>query len=490
MSSPVGKTPEYFTFQQMNRIVDAFEGKPIKKAAKEESLMKSVTKDSVGVKAEDTRDVLILPGTGLMKSYKELNAESVAKFLKKKGIEVEENLDILNGVAAKADSKSLKELEGQGYLIYDNSPRNLLPGIPKVTMAETGGKPWDMPKIEDVKWTGTETIRGQGLTGKGQVIAIIDSGYNHPEKPLIAWKDVVEGSKKPIDPNGHGTHVAGDAIKMAPDADLVGIRVMDSQGRGRPSDIVRGVQWAVDNKEKYNIGTINMSLGGAPDGYPYYLDPINKAVKKAVDSGMVLVAAAGNSGPNAKTIGSPADAPESLTVGSALNPDKVSDFSSRGPTDDGLKKPDVVAPGEYITSWAVPGSQLDQIASTVETLRRMTPVQLRKLFITRPDLIKALGLPRDILENDDTSLEKNVKLRLPPMFKPTADTIAGPGTSFASPEIAGIVANLRQGHPDASPREIKDALMKTADNMGDKYGVMDQGAGFVRADKANQLLSQ
>ena len=489
MSTPIGK-PQQFTFSQMNHIVEAFEGKTGKAADKEKTIeVKSAIGDNISL-GQEKQDVLIMPGKSLMKSYNKINADSVEKFLKDKGVEVEEKFDLVNGVAAKVDSQSLAELKEQGYMVYDNSPRNMLPAMPSVTMAETGAaKPWDMPKIEDVKWTGTDVINQQGLTGKGKTIAVIDSGYDHPQVPLKAWKDVVEGSEKPIDPNGHGTHVAGDTKKMAPDAELVGIRVMNSQGQGRPSDIVRGLQWAINNKEDLGIDVINMSLGGGPDGYPYYMDPINQAVKQAVDSGMVVVAAAGNSGPGPSTIGSPADAPSTLTVGSALNPNTVSDFSSRGPTDDGLIKPDVVAPGEFITSWAVPGSQMDQIASTVETLRRMTPTQLRKLFIMKPDLVKALGLPKDILDNNDADLEAGVKTKLPPMHKPTPDTIAGPGTSFASPEVAGIVANLRQGNPDASPQEIKDALMKTADNMGKQYGKMDQGAGFVRADKAHNELS-
>jgi len=486
MGGTIGRTPEYFSFSQLNKIVDAFEGKRAPEAASVQT--NALVSDQVKL-GEDSQDVMILPGNNLMKSFKNIDADSIAGYLKDKGVEVDEKLDVLNGVTAKLDQKSIETLKEQGYQVYDNSPRSLLPDVPKLTVRETEGKPWDMPKIDDVNWTGTSELHKQGLTGKGQVIAIIDSGYEHPDKPLVAWKDVVDGSQDPFDPNGHGTHVAGDAIKMAPDADLVGIRVMNAQGSGRPSDIVKGVQWAIQNKEKYNISVINMSLGGAPDGVPYYMDPINKAVEKAVESGISVVAAAGNSGPEASTIGSPADDPKAFSIGAALNPTTVSDFSSRGPTDDNLSKPDIIAPGEFITSWAVPNSQLDKIATTVETIRRMSPEQLRKLFTAKPDLIKALGLPKDLLKNDDTKVEYITKTNLPPMHKPTADTLAGPGTSFASPEVAGIVANLRQAHPSATPDQVKEALMNTADNMGEKYGKLDQGSGFVRADKAHQKLS-
>lgn len=490
MSGSIGNIPDSFSFSKMQKIVDAFEGKQPPVKEKEEAPLAKSLKDQVNLQTDSKQDVLILPGKGLMKSFKNTNAESVAQYLSEKGVEVEEKLDGLNGVVAKVDAGSIEKLQEEGYMVYDNSPRNLLPDMPAATASATSatGKPWDMPVIEDVKWTGTESLNKQGLTGKGQVIAIIDSGYEYDGKPLVAWKDVVENSRKPIDPNGHGTHVAGDAIKMAPDADLVGIRVMNANGSGRTSDIVKGLQWAVDNKDKYDISVINMSLGSGPNGFPYYLDPINQMVDKAIEKGIDVVVAGGNSGPSARTIGAPANSPEALTVGSALNPTTVSDFSSRGPTDDNLIKPDIMAPGEFITSWAVPNSQMNQIATTVETIRRMTPDQLRNLLVAKPQLIEALDLPSDILQKDDPSLEANVKLRLPPMYKPTPDTIAGPGTSFASPEVAGIVANLRQGHPDATPKQMKQALMKTAENMGNYTG-NEQGAGFIQGDKANEWLS-
>lgn len=490
MTGPINK-PESFSYQQMNKIVEAYEGKVNKSIYKQKSAPQEASdKVDLGKKPAEM-DVIILPGKNIMKSEKGLDARKMAKKLTEKGVKVDEKLDVISGVTAKVDPESAAKLKEEGYLIYDNSVRNLLPDVPKPSIyAAEGKKPWDMPKIEDVKWTGADKLHQKGFTGKGEVVAVIDSGFSHPEKSLIAWKDVVSGTKKPNDPHGHGTHVAGDVVKMAPDADLIAVRVMRADGSGRTSDIVKGLQWAINNKEKYNIGTVNMSLGSGPDGYPYYMDPINKAVEEATRKGITVVVAAGNSGPGARTIGSPADSPQALTVGSALNPNKVSDFSSRGPTDDNMKKPDIVAPGEFITSWAVPGSQMDKIATTVETIRRMTPAQLRKLFKLRPELIRALGLPKDILSKNDKTLEKLTKISLPPFYKPTKDTLAAPGTSFASPEVAGLVAGLKQSAPDASPGEIKEALMDTADNMGPNYTVMDQGAGFVRADEAQQKLAQ
>jgi subtilisin family serine protease len=263
---------------------------------------------------------------------------------------------------------------------------------------------------------------------------------------------------------------------------------MRDDGTGRISDIVKGVEWAINNKEKYGIDVINMSLGGAPNGVSHKDDPIDKAVEKAISKGISVVVAAGNSGPSERTIGAPANTPEAITVGAALNPKAVSDFSSRGPTDDNINKPDLIAPGEFIVSWAVPGSQLDKSGKTIETIRHMTPSQLRNLLTEKPQLKEALKLPDDILDKSDKELEALTKTHLPGLYKPTDNTLAGPGTSFASPEVAGIVADLRQAAPEADPAKIKEAIIKSADNMGSTYGPNDQGAGFIRGDKARDYL--
>ncbi|MHB2017258.1 MAG: S8 family serine peptidase [Candidatus Xenobia bacterium] len=313
-------------------------------------------------------------------------------------------------------------------------------------------------------------------------VAVIDSGFQHPSKPLVAWEDVIDGSDQPIDPVGHGTHVAGDILQTAPDAGIVAIRVMNQDGQGRPSDIIRGIQYAIDHQKDLNIGVINMSLGGPNDGVSSQDDPIDRAVEQAIRHGIAVVDAAGNDGPKPSTVGSPADDPKGIAVGSALNPQQVSDFSSRGPTADGAAKPDITAPGEFIVSWNVPGSQLDKITTVVEKIRHMDDAQLVKLFQSKPQLIQAFGLPDDVLDRPDR--DDVIKSKLPPMFKPTEDTLAGPGTSFASPLVAGVVADMEQANPNATPAQLKAALKSTASPMDSQFGPNDQGAGFVNAPAA------
>lgn len=220
-------------------------------------------------------------------------------------------------------------------------------------------------------------LHEEGLTGKEVTIAILDTGiYPHedltePENRIVAFQDMVNHKAAPYDDNGHGTHCAGDAAGNgrasggvyagpAPEAKLVGVKVLDKRGSGRLSTVIAGVQWCIDHKEKYSIDILSMSLGSravsrAAD------DPIVKIVEKAWECGMVVCVAAGNEGPEERTISSPGISSRVITVG-AMNDnntvdrgdDVPSDFSSRGPTMDQLMKPDLLAPGTDIVSLRSP----------------------------------------------------------------------------------------------------------------------------------------
>lgn len=158
------------------------------------------------------------------------------------------------------------------------------------------------------------------------VIAVIDTGIDGRHVDLagkvIGWKDFVNNRADPYDDNGHGTHVAGIAAGagvadpalrgVAPGAALVGLKVLSGAGSGSLSDVAAAVDWAVTNRERYGIKIISMSLGtaGSSDG----TDSVSLAVNAAVDAGIVAVVAAGNSGPNRYTIGSPGAAEKAITM--------------------------------------------------------------------------------------------------------------------------------------------------------------------------------
>ena len=195
-----------------------------------------------------------------------------------------------------------------------------------------------------------------GIEGKNIRIAVLDTGIDNEHQDLqnvILEKDFTgEGTD---DEHGHGTHVssiiagsgkssAGLYKGIASKASLMDIKVLNKQGSGRLSDTIAGIEYAVIN----NADVISMSLGAIIPCNG--LDATSLASDVAVKKGIVVVVAAGNSGPLPGTIGSPGCAREVITVGAVDHLDKIAIFSSRGPTLDGRVKPDIVAPGVLITA--------------------------------------------------------------------------------------------------------------------------------------------
>ncbi|MFP4498442.1 MAG: S8 family peptidase [Vulcanimicrobiota bacterium] len=282
----------------------------------------------------------------------------------------------------------------------------------------------------------------KGFTGKGVGICVIDSGI-HPHKDfddrIKAFVDMNENKASPHDSYGHGTHVAGIAAGsgassagkykgVAPDADIVGVRITSV------SEAIKGIQWAIENKDKYNIKVLNVSLGDFPIK-SYKEDPWAQAAEKAWDKGLVVCVAAGNEGPGEGTVSTPGISPKVITVGAMddkntakREDDTMSLFSSRGPTTpDGIEKPDVVAPGVEIFSTLSPNSTLDD-----------------------PDL-------------------PHVEDKY----------IAISGSSMATPMVSGLSALLLQANPDLTPDEIKDILTNTAEKYLPNVTHNDQGAGLI-----------
>lgn len=296
-------------------------------------------------------------------------------------------------------------------------------------------------------------------TGRNVVIAVLDTGIQpHPDlvRPanrIIAFKDLVGRRATPYDDNGHGTHVAGGAAGNgyssggkyrgpAPEALLVGVKVLDRLGNARISRIIAGIQWCLDNRDRYRIRVLNVSLGG-PANLSCDDDPLCHAVEEAWDAGLVVCAAGGNEGPGMSTIASPGISPKVITVGAADDRgtpgaagDLIAPFSSRGPTADGRMKPDVVAPGVKITS-----------------LRASPPFQ---------DNVVGLDL-------------QNTRYQ----------TLSG--TSMATPLCAGVAALLLEKKPDLTPNEVKQILVKTAVDLGAPANA--QGAGMVNAKAAVDSIS-
>nr|WLD25882.1 hypothetical protein [Streptomyces sp.] len=180
-----------------------------------------------------------------------------------------------------------------------------------------------------------EDPAGVKATGKGTVVAVLDSGvdYGHPDlgggfgkgHKVVGGFDFANDDADPMDDNGHGTHVAGiiagKAAKkggvtgMAPDARLLAYKVIGADGSGYTSDIIAGIEAATDPAGPHPADVINMSLGGPGDG----TDPLGRAATAAVRAGVAVVAAAGNDGPGSGTVNSPASADGVIAVGASTS---------------------------------------------------------------------------------------------------------------------------------------------------------------------------
>ncbi|SFP94224.1 S8 family peptidase [Caldicoprobacter faecalis] len=362
---------------------------------------------------------------------KEEQASVCKECLQKMGVTIVYEFPLINAYAVEIPRSMLErivEIESIRYISDDVDINSLL----NIATQEVGAR----------------DVNLKGYTGKGIGIAILDTGvYPHPDliRPknrIIAFKDFVNDKKDPYDDNGHGTFVAGVAAGngyssggkyagVAPEANVIAVKVMNRDGEGSASKIVAGMQWVADHWKEYNIRVVCLSLGSKPSG-AIRNDPLVVAVNQLWKQGIFVTAAAGNSGPKKGTITTPGISPSIVTVGAVddkrtvdISDDVVAEFSSRGPAHGNIPKPDVVAPGVNVVS--------------LNTDRDYT------------------GGPKLY------SLEK------------AYTTMSG--TSVAAPIVAGIAALIFEAHPEYTPDEVKALIMKYARSI-DK-NIYAQGRGLV-----------
>ncbi|WP_198588269.1 S8 family serine peptidase [Geodermatophilus chilensis] len=325
---------------------------------------------------------------------------------------------------------------------------------------------------------GASGMWDRGYTGRGVDVALIDSGVV-PVDGLRAPGKVVHGpdlsfeaevcdetgcSPSPVsnlDSYGHGTHMAGiiagrdDASAgpvtsqdtsnfkgVAPDARIVSVKVADAQGMTDVSQVIAGIDWVVQhrNKDGLNIRVLNLSFGtdGVQD---YQLDPLTYAVETAWHSGIAVVVAAGNSGHDSGKLTNPAYDPYVIAVGGVdgkgthgVGDDVVPAWSSTG---DGIRNPDLVAPGASVVSLRNPGSYLDTSYPGARNGERF---------------------------------------------------FRGSGTSQAAAVVSGAAALLVQQRPDITPDQLKALLTGTAKELP-KADPIAQGHGLVDLKRARQAAT-
>ena len=225
--------------------------------------------------------------------------------------------------------------------------------------------------------TGATQLASAGDTGHGVTVAVLDTGIdNLPDFSgrLVGGVDLSGENNAYQDSYGHGTFVAGliagDGTSSdgqyggeAPGANLVSIKVAGAGGTTHLDTLISGLQWAVDHQSRYGIKVLNISLGIQPTESTV-INPLDQAVEAVWNSGIAVVASAGNAGPFNGTVLSPGDDPLVITAGAlddmatpSAADDEMTDFSSAGPTSpDGWVKPDLVTSGRSVVSLAAPGS--------------------------------------------------------------------------------------------------------------------------------------
>jgi len=380
--------------------------------------------------------------------------------------------------------KAVSRNRGMQASITDTSGGYACPTTDATTVAAKaapGGADYDAPITSAVRTLDQpflKAIRADSAwsrtTGRGVGVAVIDTGiagdvpdFQGPNGSRVVASAVTNPCARDAnDQYGHGTHVAGliagnglvygnslhgKYMGVAPRANLVSVKVSDDDGNTTVLDVIYGIQFAVDNRAAYNIRVLNLSLSSVT-AESYLTDPLDAAVESAWFNGLVVVAAAGNEGAtNDGVTFAPANDPWVITAG-ALDDrgtftrldDTLASWSSRGMTQDGVRKPEVLAPGAGLVSTLAPNSDFARTCSNC------------------------------IVDSGR-------------YFR------AG-GTSMAAAVVSGGAALLLEEHPDWTPAQVKGALTsKLVDVPGvggviDVAGALDATSAFSTSLTPNSLV--
>ena len=323
------------------------------------------------------------------------------------------------------------------------------------------------------------TVRGerawQRATGSGVGVAVIDTGIagDLPDfttagrSRVIATAVTNPCASDATDHVGHGTHVAGliaghslnqrssddddddDDIGgrymgVAPKANLVSVKVSDDEGATTVLDVIHGLQFVIDYKDELGIRVVNLSLSSTvPESYR--TDPLDAAVEAAWFAGIVVVAAAGNEGGTADAVSyAPGNDPFIISVGALddrgskkLGDDRLAPWSSRGLTQDGVRKPDLLAPGTRVIAPLAPNSDFQRICSRCVLSKRYFRLS---------------------------------------------------GTSMSSAVVSGAAALVLEANPAMTPDQVKGALVSTLREVPGVGGAIDANAALDGAGSVNTGL--
>jgi serine protease AprX len=351
---------------------------------------------------------LLLPGgEALSVIVTAADSTTAARAVARAGGQVTSDLWLIDAVAATVPARKLAALAAHPMVRSVVHNKGVKP-------ANGPGKKKDpidaIPLVTDQAWpvaidVGADALHQAGIKGDGVTVAIVDSGIffspdmisedNQQTMILVTGQadfvgaGICRGEGDPAhetqydgycfqtnrnspDGYGHGSHIGGivgsmylDAatgvfLGIAPYAEILSVRALNDDGMGSYEDVIEGIQYVVENQDVFNIRVLNLSLS-AQATTPYFVDPLNRAAEAAWANGIVVVTAAGNTGPVAETVTVPGNDPYVITVGAIdtnRTPGDWSDdilpaWSATGPTLDGFAKPDVLAPGGSIVSFII-----------------------------------------------------------------------------------------------------------------------------------------
>ena len=341
--------------------------------------------------------------------------------------------------------------------------------------------------------------------GRGVTIAFLDSGfYPHPDiaDRVIAFHDIhgeeqmFEAIAEPKPHHWHGTQTvvscAGDGRLsdgvyhgLARKGSLVLVKV-SQQGRISDGSIERGLQWVIENREKYGIRVLNISLGGDADSATIH-SRINRLVDYLVGLGVVVTVAAGNSAEMHPI--PPANAPAVITVGgytdhNRFDPGEFALYhSSFGLTADHIIKPEIIAPAMFVAAPILPKTRDYRVAEVLSMLAAAPDYSFRRLV---DEYWNEAELCADVMNMDDESVRNIVVYGLHRRKIVATHYQHVDGTSFAAPITAAVVSQMLEANPDLSPAAVKNILITTAERIGTASAIR-QGFGVLNAGKAVEL---
>ncbi len=377
--------------------------------------------------------------------------DRVEKAVSALGGKVTQDLYIINGFAAEMKAKDVAQLAKIGGVRWVSLDAPMVSTdctadclTTDVNLKSVYDKVVNANKV----WFSTPKRQGTGIG-----VAVVDAGINwqtdlytkYGQNRVVAnVRFNTDYNQTTFDNFGHGSHIAGIVggngtvsngkyIGVAPNSNLINVKVANDDGSATTATVVAGLQWVLEHRAQYNIRVVNLSLNSTVSE-SYNVNPLNAAVEILWFNGIVVVVSAGNGGTGA--LYPPANDPFVITVGATddkgstnLGDDVVTTFSAYGTTQDGFAKPDLVAPGR-------------NIISLMGNVNGVIPTQH----------------PGNRVDNTYFRMS---------------------GTSMSAPMVAGAAALLLEDEPNLNPDQVKYRLKATANKNWPGYTALKAGAGYL-----------